>query len=253
MDKYYRKEIADKLGLPINTLIFLEEKGIVTVHRQENGYRYYDGNSIGTLMEYRLYRSYGFSLENILELWKTDSQIDYMKKVTSQIEILHNQIQHLNNVVEILENDKIQLEYLNTNTVELEEIIMPVLFLVKKSNVDIQKKWAEQLPIVKTFFEVPMNNLNNIDLDFSYGIFKKDYDKYNLSDLNLGDCKVVHENKKVLHGFFKLHRGSVDDKGIIQTYLDTHSIQRTGTIICQLIASIRGKEESLVEAWIPIE
>lgn len=69
MDKFYRKEMAEWLGIAQNSLIYLENKKFIPTYRQKNGYRYYRGDSVARLLLYRYLRSYGYGIDEAIDLF----------------------------------------------------------------------------------------------------------------------------------------------------------------------------------------
>ena len=59
---------ADMVGLPQSKIRFYERSGLLTVHKLENGYRYFLPEDAFRMNEFRVLRSYGFSVEDAIRL-----------------------------------------------------------------------------------------------------------------------------------------------------------------------------------------
>ena len=66
-------EAARKANLPVKTVRYYDEIGLVVAHREENGYRSYDDNLLNMLRFLQRSRSLGFSIgdcRNLLSLYQ---------------------------------------------------------------------------------------------------------------------------------------------------------------------------------------
>lgn len=61
-------EVSKVSGLPIKTIRYYEDIGLITPHRQENGYRVFDDRNLYQLKFLRRSRSLGFSVKECAEL-----------------------------------------------------------------------------------------------------------------------------------------------------------------------------------------
>lgn len=68
--KHYRiGQVSKMLNIPVETLRFLEQKGLVKPKKNEdNGYRYYDIWSINQILDYQKYRKIGLSSKETVQI-----------------------------------------------------------------------------------------------------------------------------------------------------------------------------------------
>lgn len=71
MRRYKIGEVSKILNMPVESIRFFEQKGVLAPHKdQSNNYRYYTIWEINRLLDYRKYRELGFSLNEALEIIK---------------------------------------------------------------------------------------------------------------------------------------------------------------------------------------
>ena len=66
-------EVAKLLGISSETVRYYEREGVIQSQKidQESGYRYYEALDINALMRVRMYRNYGFTLQEAKEMLNT--------------------------------------------------------------------------------------------------------------------------------------------------------------------------------------
>lgn len=102
-------EAAKKSGLPIKTVRYYDEIGLVVAHRAQNGYRSYDGLMLNKLRFLQRSRSLGFSIEdcrNLLSLYqdKHRASADVKKMAEARIEDIEQKIAELQSLKTTLVN-----------------------------------------------------------------------------------------------------------------------------------------------------
>lgn len=103
-------ELAERSGLPIDTIRFYEKKGLIDstlITRRSNNYREYLDSSLERLLWIRQGKRLGFTLTEIHELIKDweSSQLTYDKKKS----ILKRKIEQIDERIEELNAMKIYL------------------------------------------------------------------------------------------------------------------------------------------------
>lgn len=79
MQQYLISRVASMLGLSANTLRMYEQEGIIPIRKNKrNGYRYFTAYDITQLMRSRIYRGYGFSLQDTGKLLQGSSREDIL-------------------------------------------------------------------------------------------------------------------------------------------------------------------------------
>ncbi len=94
MPKLHRiSEVAKMLGISTETIRYYESVGVIKPSRDEkNGYRYYGGWDIHMLARARLYRLYGFSLEDTAKMLGSPDIASVEDGLKKQEEILEQEL-----------------------------------------------------------------------------------------------------------------------------------------------------------------
>lgn len=99
--KYTTKDICKIWNMNRETLRFYEKKGLIHPEiDEENNYRYYDDWDINYLGECKKYRSLGYSIEEIDEIFKKDDLQAYIDKTVSKQNDFQQKIEHYQKLYE---------------------------------------------------------------------------------------------------------------------------------------------------------
>lgn len=83
MRKYKIGEMSKMLDVPVETIRFLEQKGLITPERNaHSGYRYYDIWDANQILDYKKYRQIDFSSKETVEIVKSGN----LDKLIDQVE-----------------------------------------------------------------------------------------------------------------------------------------------------------------------
>ena len=82
--EYLIGDVAAMIGVSRDTLRFYEKKGIISVRKKENGYRYYSEDDIFALSSIFYHRKMNIGLEEIESLWKDDNSFETSAEITKQ-------------------------------------------------------------------------------------------------------------------------------------------------------------------------
>lgn len=95
MEKLYTvSQVAKETGVTIKTLHYYQKINLLLPTKiGENGYRYYSENDINFLQEILLYRTMGFSLEEIKELLLKDDHSTRIQRLEHQLVVLNDSIE----------------------------------------------------------------------------------------------------------------------------------------------------------------
>lgn len=86
------RELEQKTGLERATIRYYEKEGLITPHREENGYRTYSDADREVLLKIKLLRQLGMSLEKIRELQQGSA--DFSEALEEQISGMESLIDH---------------------------------------------------------------------------------------------------------------------------------------------------------------
>ena len=67
-------EIVKEVGMTKRAIKYYEEKGLLTVNKDNNGYRNYSNQDVDTLKKISVYRKLGIGIKDIQKLLKTDNK-----------------------------------------------------------------------------------------------------------------------------------------------------------------------------------
>lgn len=113
---YNIKEVAEKLNINANAIRFYEKKGLLKPVRDENDYRLFTPEDVGTLQMILLYRQMGFSVEAITEILKGDTGTSILDKFVKQYQALNAHIHAMTRIRETLSTCVEQM--LNSTTLD---------------------------------------------------------------------------------------------------------------------------------------
>lgn len=92
---------ADMVGLPQSKVRFYERSGLLPVRKLENGYRYFLPEDAFRMNEFRVLRSYGFSVEDAIRLLEEkQSGVAFTQSLCAQREQLLLEQERLKNRIE---------------------------------------------------------------------------------------------------------------------------------------------------------
>lgn len=87
MQRYRIGEVSKILNIPVETIRFFEQKGIIQPVKDEfTNYRYYDAHDIHKLLEYRKYRELEFSLNESVNIIKSANIQNFIEKLSRKQE-----------------------------------------------------------------------------------------------------------------------------------------------------------------------
>lgn len=95
---------ADMVGLPQSKVRFYERSGLLPVRKLENGYRYFLPEDAFRMNEFRVLRSYGFSVEDAIRLLEEEQSSDaFTQSLIRQRENLIEEQQRIQSRIENLD------------------------------------------------------------------------------------------------------------------------------------------------------
>lgn len=273
--KYKIGEISKFLGIPMSNLRFYEEKGIVTPHKDDNSYRYYDAWNINALIDTLHYKKMDFSLNDISHIINDcdlDEMIELFKKQEQKI---LSEITRQQNILNVLSQERIRIqylkEYLNTFTVCLSPKLIFMRFRKKNTLQDVSgnqdiaslnndlKKWLNAYPNGFAAFYIPLNSiLHDDNVEYWYG-FSIDYEDAPKNNIQLtGPNEFIPSLKSIYSVFEAKEEGSFYPSFYTQVYepIIEQGYMISGSPIGRLITKTNEKDGSYhryFEVWVPIK
>lgn len=166
MEKYKIGAVARLLDLPNDTLRYYESRGIVTPQKdEETGYRYYDAWDLNYLLDSICYRSYDFSLGDVVKMINDDDQNDFVDRCFKrEAELLHT-IYEYKQKLDALVKLRQRVSQL-TKKVGIFEITQRPAMVYQRQRINdgfifddtalaVMKKWLNLIPSIDHTFVVP--------------------------------------------------------------------------------------------------
>ena len=104
MERYRIGDFARELGLTPDFLKYLERKGIITPHVEENGYRYYGFTQAARLLEYIKFKNLGYTAEEIRDVLHESSFTHAVSVLKEKAEEIRGQMRFDEAVLEYIEH-----------------------------------------------------------------------------------------------------------------------------------------------------
>ena len=260
-DKYKIGVLADISGVSAQTIRRYEEMGILVGKREENNYRMYDPIELCTVLRAKMYRNYGFSLDELDLLFNSDiksnshlfskrreKMLDEIKMLECKIACMDEQQKNLMKAVhpytcEIVDRPELLVIYYRSH----EEIL----------DSDLISEWAQFMPIVRPFVSFEPNLEKHEEIKFKTGLCIPI--KYlEFIDLPMNDEVFKLSSKKCISSMLYLNSNGNDaDKGLrhVREYCTQNNLKMTGLAYGSTFYAVRNNKEidSLTNIWIEFE
>lgn len=181
--KYKINEMANIVGVGIDTLRHYEDKGIIEPQRDENNnYRMYSISDIRKFNSSRMFRSYGFTIQETAELleWKS---LDYIHgKLSDKLNELNKERLFLEEKINKLEAYDKRLNEINNLKDGFLIKEMPSIYYFKTQRVDkyeknlvndrLKKQWMDYFPAAEMARRInkPTKESMSEELQYDNGI-----------------------------------------------------------------------------------
>ena len=181
-EKYKIGDVSKLLNIPVQTLRYYEEQGILHPEKNEStGYRYYDAWDLNSLFDAVTYRALDFSLGEIKEISDSDSLEQILDKYTSHEAAALHQIEKYQRMLDSLSRKRQQLQIFTDDLGRFTERMCPGLIFTRfrlrnrvqaaDGNTDFAqlndglKQWLECIAQANATFLVQMNSLGGPGAD----------------------------------------------------------------------------------------
>ena len=85
MQRYRIGEVSKMVDVPVETIRFLEQKGLVSPEKNtETGYRFYSVWDINLILDYKKFRKIGFSSRETVDLVRDSSFADLLEQLDAK-------------------------------------------------------------------------------------------------------------------------------------------------------------------------
>jgi DNA-binding transcriptional MerR regulator len=187
MKEHYKiGDVSKMLGIPMQTLRYYEEQGIVHPKKDENsGYRYYNAWDVNFLMDSVYLRSLDFPLSQIEQILNTDDLEDICGKFMRQESILLKKIENYKTMLRVLSGHRQKLQIFqkdlgsfriaNRSGVLFWRFRLKDVFQSSEGEQNLDKmqqyfaQWLSIMPEIVPTFIVPYSTLGQVEKkDISY-------------------------------------------------------------------------------------
>lgn len=166
LEKYKIGTVARLLDLPNDTLRYYESRGLVTPQKdEESGYRYYDAWDLNYLLDSIWYRSYDFSLNDVVKMINEDDHSNIvdrcLKREAELLRTIYEYKQKLTALVTF--RQRVAQAVKKVGTYELTERPEMIYqrqrvkndFIFDDEALSLMKKWLALMPCIDHTFVIP--------------------------------------------------------------------------------------------------
>ena len=137
MKKYKIGDISKMLNIPVQTIRFYEEHGIVQPQKDpETGYRYYDSWDLNNLMDCLHLRGLDFSLSQTEKMINTGDLDEICRDFMKQENELIHKIEEYKMKLEVLSRERLQIQQFRQNQGKMRQRKNPALIYHRFRNND---------------------------------------------------------------------------------------------------------------------
>ncbi len=166
MIRYKIGEVSKILGMSSETLRYYEDCGILTPHKDENtGYRYYTPWDLNVLINCRLHRSYGFSLNDVEKIMHQDSLDTLLDRYAAREREILKIVQEYQGILDKLAQQHHALVRAKADLGSFRTAQSPALFWLchrccysydcTPRALEVAQNWQNQMPLIDQSFLVP--------------------------------------------------------------------------------------------------
>lgn len=211
---YKISEFAKMTGLPQSKVRFYEKKGLLHVHKDENGYRYFTPKDAFRVNAFRVLLQYGFTIEKAIQMLdekQTGETFiktleEHKKEILNQIELMDSRVSRLDQVISLLEHGY-------ENHIEIKEVenFLYVFaskgldFSISNENAETFARFTDLMPIssnariIKTDQLLKGEKIINPSYICGLPVSKEsllgNYDKTKVKQMHMGKCIRFYRQK----------------------------------------------------------
>ncbi|HHZ02613.1 MAG TPA: MerR family transcriptional regulator [Tissierellia bacterium] len=241
---YRISEFANMTGLSQSKIRFYEKKGLLNVHKEENGYRYFTRWDAFRVNAFRSLLEYGFTVEKAVEIIdKKQSGSSFVNSLEAkkeelqvQIKIMNSRMKKINKALSLLNSESDS----NFEIVFMEDYLyvlasIGIDFSISNENGKVLARFADVMPIASCARIIKKDELiingQSINPSYCFAIpvseeeVLKKYDKTKVKRIELGKCiyyqrKVCRSKSQTIESFNDLFE-----------YMDKHNLHIRGDVI----------------------
>lgn len=269
--KYKIGDISRLMHIPVDTLRFYEEKGIIAPKRDlDTNYRYYSVDDVNNLLEYMKYRKFEFSGQDAQEILVQDSLERFISRFKENISKLNYKQWHYQQLCRYQEQYFNKIESIPKFLYRFHIVQSPEMFYVMYRNRNTFAKsttlqqlmgdWLQHAPFVYQICRIDKENLidNTLPLDYKYGL-GSDAEWVKLLSLDT-NAKHVHylPSRYSVHTVITLQNNVIERQIIdeVLDYIERHNFLVDGNIIGTILGRFHDDTGNIVcymDMYIPIK
>lgn len=179
MARYRIGEVSKFLDIPVETIRYYESKGIVNPEKDpDNKYRYYTAWDINFLTEYRKFKGYGFSQQEIQGILYEDDLPSFRKRIAEKQEAYEYKVKFYTQAAE--KNQAYQETLARIDQAPFELIERPAYYyfffrqnedyLSDPQSLSMVKNWLNFFPLTDTVVIFDQEDVNQSVDDYAWGL-----------------------------------------------------------------------------------
>lgn len=179
--KYSIGTMAKLMGISSEAIRYYESRNIISpVRDPETGYRYYNTWDFHMLLRARHYQNYGFSLEEIAELFRSHELAEIRGKMVDQEEMIQQEIIRQMNLLKRIRQSQQVLHDAKENVGKFRIEERPGIYRMntqknytlfkKKEQLDLISEWTEKEPFVFSCAVFYQKNIEKGETEFDFGM-----------------------------------------------------------------------------------
>lgn len=265
--KYKIKDVAKFVGITTEAIRYYENEGIITpIKDKTNGYRYYNAWDVHVLIQARLYRQYGYSINDIKGLINEYSLNDIEKCFVNKENELENALLWNIKLLNYIRKKKALVEEISHFSGKFKVEMRPPLY-----RMDIQERYSlfNDEEISKMACEI----LQKTPFLSSSALFKKEDFLNNNERFYFGlsieeefaDKELMEKCKDVIYyppclSIYTVVRTKADRILLpeyfkdVMKYMKDNGLQLAGDVITRVVLYRKEDDiyETITQAWLPI-
>lgn len=266
--KYSIGKMAKLLGISSEAIRYYENKGIILPLRDENsGYRYYNTWDLHMLLHARYYQSYGFSLDEVSDLFHTMELEEISSQMSNKEKDIEDEIARQINMLKRIRHAKQMLVDASNSIGKYNIATRPGIYRINtqknyvinngKNDQRLIEEWSKKEPFVfstAVFHENDIRNHRDI-FDFGLGI-DEEYAKFLNVEANefveyYPPCTCIHTCIPSRSSQYL----SLDRFKEAFEYLASQGFKLDGDIVTQVVCMSKPEDEyyNWHIVWIPIK
>ena len=266
--KYSIGTMAKLMGISSEAIRYYESRNIISpVRDPETGYRYYNTWDFHMLLRARHYQNYGFSLEEIAELFRSHELAEIRGKMVDQEEMIQQEIIRQMNLLKRIRQSQQVLHDAKENVGKFRIEERPGIYRMntqknytlfkKKEQLDLISEWTEKEPFVFSCAVFYQKNIEKGETEFDFGMgLREEYAQF----LNVKESELVQYYPPCLcvHTCVPSRSGkylSLESLKEGFRYLEQNGLSLAGDIVTQVACMPKPEEEyfNWHIVWFPIK